>query len=243
MENKVSKIVPILVILLIVASFFLGSMYTKVNMLEKGVVAGAKVGDVANNNNNAPQVEPTPKPVDIDVNGLTILGDKNAKTMLVVYTDFQCPYCKRLADDAMVQIKKEYIDTGKVKMVVKNFPLIQIHPYAQKAAEAYECAAEQGKRYEYHDKLFANQNALTIDDLKKYATDLGLNTANFSSCLDGNKMVDKVKNDQAEGAKYGVQGTPATFVGKVNGNKFTGTLMSGAAPFAAFQSAIDAVLK
>jgi protein-disulfide isomerase len=114
-----------------------------------------------------------PKDPGISIEGEPVLGNPDAPVTLVEISDFQCPYCGKFARETFPQIKKEYIDAGKVKAVFKNFPL-PAHTYAQKAAEAGECANEQGKFWEYQEKLFANQNALSITDLKKYAQELGL---------------------------------------------------------------------
>ncbi len=239
-----NKLTPVLSVLLIVAAFFIGSLYTKVQMLEKNPPTANTGGQVAGTGNQqVPQVQPTPGPVDIILAGNEpILGQASAKITLVEFTDFQCPFCRNLVDGAMVSIKKEYIDKGLVKMIVKNYPL-PFHQYAQKAAEAAECAKDQNKYFEYHDKLFPNNDKLTVDDLKKYATDLGLKTDDFNACLDGNKKADVVKNDIALAQKAGVGGTPSVFVGKTKGNTFTGIEVSGAQPFDNFKTAIDAALK
>lgn len=247
MEQPVSiqnKLVPVLVVLLIVASFLIGSLYTRVNLLEKGT--GTTAGTVAQGNaanQPAAPAQPVSAPVDVDVTGMPVRGDKNARVALVEFTDYQCPFCGQLFTNTYPSIKKDYIDTGKIKYIVRDYPLTQIHSQAQKAAEAANCANEQGKFWEMHDKLFANQQALQIDDLKKYAADLGLNTSQFNSCLDSGKMAEKVSKDVTEGAKYGVRGTPASYVGIVEGNTVKqATEVSGAQPFSAFQAVIDGIL-
>jgi protein-disulfide isomerase len=120
-----------------------------------------------------------------------------------------------------------------VKIVYKDFPLA-IHANAQKAAEASRCAAEQGKYWEYHDRMFTNQSTLAPDNLKKFAADLQLDTAQFNSCLDSGKYTQAVAKDVAEGNRVGVTGTPAFFV--------NGRFLSGAQPFTAFQEAIEDAL-
>jgi len=120
-----------------------------------------------------------------------------------------------------------------VKIVYKDFPLA-IHANAQKAAEASRCAAEQGKYWEYHDRMFSNQSTLAPDNLKKFAADLQMDTAQFDSCLDSGKYVQAVAKDVAEGNRVGVTGTPAFFV--------NGRFLSGAQPFNAFQDAIEDAL-
>src|SRR3989344_9399332 len=116
-------------------------------------------GTVANSGNKIPSV-PT-GPVDVSADDDPVLGEKNAKVTIIEFSDFQCPFCSRFRDQTFDQIKSKYIDTGKVKFVYRDFPLTQIHPMAQKGAEASECADEQGKFWEYHDLLFQKQDEWT----------------------------------------------------------------------------------
>ena len=162
------------------------------------------------------------------------LGDKKAPVTIVEFSDFQCPYCARFRQQTFDQIKQEYIDTGKVRFVYRDFPLSSIHPMAQKAAEAAECADEQNKFWEYHDGIFANQASLSIDNMKKWAKDLGLDSSKFNSCLDSEKYANEVRNDLSDATKTGGQGTPYFLVGN--------TQLSGAYPFDAFQQAIESQL-
>ncbi|HLC58076.1 MAG TPA: DsbA family protein [Candidatus Nanoarchaeia archaeon] len=161
-------------------------------------------------------------------------GNKDAPLTIIEFSDFQCPFCQRFHDQAYGQIKKEYIDAGKVKFVYRDFPLESIHPYARKAAEAGECADEQGKFWEYHGKLFENQQVWSgagESEFKKYAQDLKLDSEKFNTCLDSGKYANEVSKDLADGARSGVQGTPFFVVGS--------TPLSGAQPFASFKAAID----
>jgi len=128
------------------------------------------------------------------------------------------------------QIKQEY--EGKIRFVFRDFPL---HENSGKAAEAADCANEQGKYWEYHDKLFSNQSALDVASLKSYASQLGLDVTAFDQCLDSNKHAQEVQKDEQDGGSYGVGGTPAFFI--------NGELVSGALPFADFKAAIDAALQ
>ncbi len=118
--------------------------------------------------------------------------------------------------------------------MVRDFPLSSIHPFAQKASEATECADDQDKFWEYHDLLFANQSALDVDSLKGYAGQLGLDTGTFDECLDEGKHEQEVLQDLEDGQSYGATGTPAFFI--------NGELVSGAQPFSVFQQVIDAAL-
>ena len=163
------------------------------------------------------------------------IGQADAPVTIIEFSDFQCPYCARFVQQALPSINENYINTGKVKLVFKNFPLNNIHNNAQKAAEASECANEQGKFWEYHDKLFENQGSLSVSNLKKYAKDAGMNTEKFNDCLDSGRMSSAVQKDVDEGTNMGVRGTPYFLIGKGS--------ISGACPFSTFDQAIKAELE
>lgn len=160
-----------------------------------------------------------------------IRGDFNAPITLVEFSDFECPFCERHFP-TMNKLLDNY--KGKVRLVYKHFPL-GFHSNAQKAAEASECADEQGKFWEYHDKIFENQSTgLSVDKFKQWAKDLDLNDNKFDDCLDSGKYTVKVQSDLQEGAQKGVDGTPATFI--------NGRLVSGAQPYETFKQVIDNLL-
>ncbi|HVQ12823.1 MAG TPA: thioredoxin domain-containing protein, partial [Vicinamibacterales bacterium] len=141
---------------------------------------------------------------------------------------FQCPFCQRVAP-TLKQVKQKYGD--KVRVVWKDFPLTQIHPQAFKAGEAAHCASEQGKFWEYHDRLFANQQLLQPNDLKQHAADLGLDSKAFDSCLDSSKYGERVRDGVAEGSRLGVNSTPMIYI--------NGRALSGAQPYETFVNVID----
>ena len=182
---------------------------------------------------SSPQTSVTGEVYQIDYSKGHKIGSDSAKVRLVEFSDFQCPYCAKFFTETFSQIKKDYIDTGKVKLVYRDYPL-DFHPNAQKAAEASECAHAQGKFWEMHDKLFQNQASLSIDNYKTWAKDLGLDTAKFNDCLDKGTYADEVKKDLADGQAAGVSGTPGFFVNH--------QIISGAVPYAVFKTAIDAEL-
>jgi protein-disulfide isomerase len=157
-------------------------------------------------------------------------GPESAPVTIVEFSDFQCPFCSR-AKGTVDEVVKTYGD--KVRLVFRHFPL-SFHQDAPKAAEASACAADQNKFWEFHDKLFSNQAALKVDDLKKAAADLGLDTARFNECLDSGKKAELVKKDQTAGEKAGVTGTPAFFI--------NGIALSGAVPAEEFKAIIDSEL-
>lgn len=165
--------------------------------------------------------------VEIDPADPTI-GNKAAPITLIEFADFQCPYCGRVAP-TIKKLRETYGD--KVRLVWKDFPLTQIHPQAFKAGEAAHCAGDQGKYWEYHDRLFANQQSLMPDDLKRHAADLGLDATTFAACLDTSKYGERVRDGVAEGTRLGVNSTPMFYV--------NGRVLSGAQPYEAFASVID----
>jgi protein-disulfide isomerase len=156
------------------------------------------------------------------------LGAASAPVTVVEFSDFQCPFCQRVAP-TLKQLKATYGD--KIRIVWKDFPLTSIHPEAFKAAEAGNCAREQGKFWEFHDRLFANQQALQPDALKEHAAAVGLDTAAFNMCLDSAKHSDRVQQHIAAGTRLGINSTPAVFI--------NGRQVSGAQPYEVFAGIID----
>ena len=145
----------------------------------------------------------------------------------------------------MPQIEKAYIESGKLRYVVQDFPLESIHKNTFKAAEATRCAQDQGKFWEMHERLFANQQALSPEDLVEHAKALGLNAEGFKACLDEDTYAVAIRKDMAEGQKAGVTGTPAFFLGVMEGTDGKMKVvqrLSGAQVFSAFQAAIDSAL-
>ncbi len=200
-------------------------------------------GTVLDNENDG--AEPTTID-EVSIDDDAILGDKNAPVTIIEFSDYQCPFCRRSYTQALPQIRSNFIDTGKVRLVFRDFPLTSIHPGALPAAEAAECAEEQGKYWEMHDKIFDEQNKfgqgtvpITIDDLKKWASELGLETDKFNSCLDSGKYKSEVEKDFNDGNSYGVSGTPTYFVGN---DKEGYVIIGGAQPYQAFESAINQYL-
>jgi protein-disulfide isomerase len=168
---------------------------------------------------------------DIKLGDAPVKGPSSAKVTVVAFSDFQCPFCSR-AVPVMKQIEDEY--KGKVKIAFKQLPL-PFHDKAHLAAEAALAANEQGKFWQMHDKLFANQQALDRPSLEKYAEEIGLNMSKFKAALDSGKFKDKVDSDAKEGAAVGATGTPTFFI--------NGTKVVGAQPFDAFKTVIDTELK
>lgn len=171
-----------------------------------------------------------------------VLGNPDAPVTMVEFSDFQCPFCRRLYTQTLPQIKEQYIKTGKVKFVYRDFPLTSIHDMAQKYAEASECADEQEKFWQMHDKIFNEQEKLgsgtildfTVSDVKRWAREVGLNGIKFDRCLDSGKYAGEVEKDFRDGDAAGIDGTPGTFINK--------QLIKGAVPFTQFQAVIESEL-
>jgi protein-disulfide isomerase len=193
-------------------------------------------GDVADVPDEQPEV---PKPTvfkDIDIEGDPVKGDENAELYLIEFSDYECPFCGRFVTDTLPEIEENYIDTGKVKHVFKDFPL-GFHADAHLAAEAAECADDEGKFWEYHDLLFENQDALDEESLKGYAEELELD--DFDECLADGTHEKEVDEDMADGRQKGLTGTPSFLVG----NDEVGYVkIVGAQPYGVFEAAFDDVL-
>src|SRR5262245_25679365 len=155
-------------------------------------------------------------------------GSEKAPVTMVKFEDFQCPFCKQV-QPIFTELLSRY--NGKIKLVHKDLPLESLHPQARQAAEAARCAYEQGKFWEYHDKLYANSPKGSSDDLKGYAKDVGLNVDSFDHCFAGGKYKAVVQQDLNEGAQLGLTGTPTFFI---NGRE-----ISGNQPLDAFEAIID----
>ncbi len=183
----------------------------------------------------AEPTQPAPGRVQVSVDDDEVIGSANAPITIIEFSDFECPYCGRFFDETLPQIKTDYVDTGKVKIVYRDFPL-QFHPEAMPAALAADCAGEQGKYYEYHNKLFENQDSLGVANFKAWASELGLNTVQFNSCLDTQKYANEINKDTQDGINAGVSGTPTFFIGNpVNGY----VKVVGAQPYSVIRSVID----
>lgn len=159
-------------------------------------------------------------------------GPANAPVTLVEFADFQCPFCGGLYP-TLKQVEKNYAD--RVRFVYRQFPLVNMHPHAQKAAEASLCAHDQGKFWEYHDSLFSRQHELEIADLKQRAVTLKMDTTAFNQCLESGRKATTIRQDQGDARKNGVTSTPTMFI--------NGRLLSGNRPYADIRAVIEDELK
>jgi len=199
----------------------------------------------------APTVQPAQQPTQptaaqvfkVSMDDDPIKGDLDADVTVIEFSDFQCPFCSKFYTQTLSQLEENYIDTGKINFVFRDLPLDSLHPNARPAHIAAECADEQKKFWDYHDILFEKQSqwqrlpsAELQTTLTQYASDLGLQTANFESCLESKEIADEVNSDAAAAASLGITGTPSFFIG----NEKDGFVkLVGAQPFTAFQGVID----
>jgi protein-disulfide isomerase len=182
----------------------------------------------------------------VTTQGKPFKGDKNAKLTIIEFSEYQCPFCGRHFKDTSPQIEKEYVATGKAKLVFRDFPLESIHKFAFKAAEAANCAGEQNKFWEMHDRLFTNQADLAPEKLTDYAKAAGLDAAKFQQCLDGGKYAADIRKDIADGQSVGVTGTPTFLVGLTQPNDpkiKVARVLRGAQGYSSFKVALDSLLE
>jgi protein-disulfide isomerase len=171
------------------------------------------------------QIKRYPVPVDDD----PAIGPADAPITIIEFSDFQCPYCRTWYDETYQKLLQTYPD--KVRFVYRDFPLTSIHPEAQPAAEAAQCANEQDVYWKYYDKLFSNESELGTETYKKYAAELGLDTAQFDKCLAERTYQKEVEADLEYASNLGVNSTPTFFI--------NGIAVVGAQPFEVFQYIID----
>jgi protein-disulfide isomerase len=159
------------------------------------------------------------------------------------FSDYQCPFCGKAFQETLPLIERDYIRTGKLRYVFRDFPL-SIHKDAPKAAEAANCAGEQGSYWKMHDQLFLNQKALGLKDLPRYAGAIGLDPVRFQECLDSGKHAGEVQKDMEEGRAAGVTGTPSFFLGVAEGPKTMRVQKQivGAQPYDVIKAAIEEAL-
>ncbi|HEY3204670.1 MAG TPA: DsbA family protein [Thermoanaerobaculia bacterium] len=186
---------------------------------------------------------PPPQNVVLELGKNPFKGENKAKLTLIEFSDYQCEFCGRYVRETAPQIEKEYVATGKLKYVFVDFPLESIHKFAFKASEAAHCAGEQGKFWQMHDRLFANQTSL--EPWTPHAQALGLDVPEFEACMSSGKYAEEIRKNLAEGGKAGVAGTPLFFLAYTDPSSSkvkTISRLSGAQPFAAFKAQIDQLL-
>jgi protein-disulfide isomerase len=182
----------------------------------------------------------------LSLEGARSLGAARAPVVLVEFSDFQCPFCARHARGTIPRLEREYVKTGKLLYVFRDFPVVGLHPQAVKAHEAARCAGDQGKFWEMHAWLFANPRGMAIADLERQARSLALDAASFGRCLASDTHAEAIRRDLEEGRRAGVNGTPAFFLGLADAKEprlKVARAISGAQPYERFREAIEALLE
>jgi protein-disulfide isomerase len=179
----------------------------------------------------------------MSVAGEPSLGSGEAKVVLVEFSDYQCPYCAQYAREILPRIRADYIDTGKVRYVFRDYPLSS-HPAAARAAEAAHCAGEQGRFWEMHDVLFANSAGLGADALPAHAKSAGVEEKAFARCLASGRFAAGLREDMADADAAGIRGTPAFFVGLVQpgGRLLIQRKLSGLRPYSDYRAVLETAL-
>ena len=177
----------------------------------------------------------------LSIAGAVMDGSKTAEVVLIMYSDFQCPFCRRFAQEVLPKVEEEYVSTDRLLLAFRHFPLEQIHSRANDLAVAAECAGTQGRFWEMHDYIFAQQPGSDETGLVTAAPSLDINAEAFSACTRDGKVLEKVKQDVEFGRKLGITGTPSFFLGKrlPNGDVKISTAFSGAKDLDEFRKVID----
>jgi protein-disulfide isomerase len=170
------------------------------------------------------------------------LGSADAPLTMVEFTDLQCPYCRQFALNTFDELKKNWIDTGKLRYISRDFPLDVLHPLAIPAARAARCAGEQGKFWEMRMALLRNANLLSADFIKKTADDLKLDGSAFGGCIATTKFDAAIRAETQEGAKLGIEGTPTFVIGRTTPGGIEGPMIVGALPYSQFDARLKALL-
>ena len=192
-----------------------------------------------------PQQQPqtAPQPATARVTNLTgyVMGRADAPLTMVEFTDLQCPFCRQYMLTSFDEIKKNWIDTGKLRYISRDFPL-DFHPQAMPAARAARCAGEQGKFWEMRLGLMRNANLLTADYIAKTASDLKIDGKSFAACAASTKFDADIQAEIREGTALGVGGTPTFVMGRSTATSVEGPVLVGALPYAQFDAKLKSLL-
>lgn len=195
-----------------------------------------KLGRAPTRRNAQPEAQ---KEVLVQFDNDYIKGDPNAPVTILEFSDYQCPFCRRFHTEVLPKIEEEYISTGKVRYVFRDYPL-SFHKKAIPAAVAANCAGEQGKYWEMNDFLFTNPNKLDTEILIESSPELGLDKSKFEACVNDDSKREEVDKDFQDGRRYGVRGTPSLFIGKTgNGKEMNATYIRGLRQFDALKPIIE----
>lgn len=248
-KSTFTGLIVVLVIVITISSFFAGSYVTNLDSdkITKSDfdTAISKLESKIGNNKQLPSQPNTP-PAKVSIDDDPMKGNPNAPITIIEFSDYECPFCGRFYANTLPLIEENYINTGKVNFVYRDFPIQSIHDNALPAALASECADEQDSFWLYHNMIFDKKNMWEkldgvnlLKEFEQYAVVLGLNIEEFNSCLESGKYLNEIKKDLQDGRDYGVSGTPAFFIGN---DKLGYVELTGAQPFESFQKVIDGML-
>lgn len=239
LNTPITIILTKLMYVVLLASFLLiGYLFGKLQSLEKNN-SNSEVKVISAISPQPTTAIPTPPPNPKEIlqklsqGHLPQEGDENAKVTIIEFSDFECPFCANYFRDTLPKIRADYIETGKVKVYYRHLPLA-FHPLAKPLAIASECANDQGKFWQMHDKIFENHDKISTSNIqihKEWALELGLDPIQFNNCVDNQQHVDSINEDAKAAAEVGITGTPGFFV--------NGRLVMGAQPYEVFKSIID----
>jgi protein-disulfide isomerase len=187
--------------------------------------------------NGGAEQDEAPKRAKLALGSAPMMGAKDAPLTMVEFTDFQCPFCKKFYSETFAELKKNYIDAGKLRFYSRDLPL-DFHPDAMRAAEAGRCAAEQGQFWKMRDLMQDSPDKLDMESLAADARSLNLDVEAFRACVQSEKTKNGVQTDILEAAKIGADGTPAFVVGKSTPDGVDGELIVGAMPYDTFDEAL-----
>jgi protein-disulfide isomerase len=170
-----------------------------------------------------------------------VIGREDAPVTIIEFTDLQCPYCARYANQTWPRLKREYVDTGKLRYTSRDLPL-PTHDFALPAAVASRCAGEQGRFWEYREALFASQSLLGTEPYGRIASGLGLDVERLEACRIDGRQEANVRADLALATRQGIDSTPTFVIGRVVDGEFRGEVLSGAQPYEFFKTKLDALL-
>lgn len=193
----------------------------------------------------APQPGPGQQQItkaNVSIEGAYTMGSKDAPLTMVEFTDFQCPFCQRFHVQTFAELKKNYIDTGKLRFVSRDLPL-DFHPNALQAAQAGRCAGEQGQFWAMRDRMNSNPEKLDMASLAEFALDLKLNVANFRGCIESGKYKNAIRSDSQTAEKIGANGTPSFVLGRSTPEGVDGELIIGAMPYEVFDQKLKALAR
>lgn len=242
-KSTYGKIIAGIIISVAIAAFFVGYFVGTQNTKQDDQPNESLV--VKDFRDVIPRQDPEDSRKLVDLDDDPVKGNPDAPITLVEFADFQCPFCARFYEQTLPAIEENFVNTGKVKIVFRDFPIPNIHPNALSAHIASECANVQGKFWQYHDILFSRQqewnkleNSQAIEKFSAYAQELNLDPS-FNSCMQSQQPLAEISHDMEDARKYGSTGTPSFFVGN---DELGFVKIEGAKPYEVFSNLINSQL-